>query len=444
MNPLIALQFQTPDIPGAMAQGQQYRTQMEDAQRQNALAAFMRQNGKGLMSGDTNALAGYAAYDPQGAMALKSSQAGIDNDAARLDLTRRSTEAGMANDAQRLKIIQAEAARNAAEHSERMDAFEREKTVALLTQSLGAMESAATPEEWDQRASMLGEDGKQLLGQFGNREQFLAMGRGMLTGLNGGMPGFKDLPSSVQEYTYAQSQGETRPYSQWLLETKKAGAQNITFGGDPKYGTIPQGFSVVDDPANPSGYRMEPIPGGPAAAEADAAAAAAEAAGGNRDTSTDIITGAASSIRSIIDDGGLPETGMVGQALSNLPSTQAAELRRQVEVLKANATFKNLTAMRQASPTGGALGAVSDMEVKLLEAATGALDPNASAADFARALDNYEKTLLKTIHGPEVGERIFIETRPGKTQAEQIPAPQGIDPSIWGVMTPEERALWQN
>ena len=45
-------------------------------------------------------------------------------------------------------------------------------------------------------------------------------------------------------------------------------------GQGPQVGTIPQGYGLVEDPTNPSGYRMEAIPGGPAGTEAQGAATA--------------------------------------------------------------------------------------------------------------------------------------------------------------------------
>ena len=111
-----------------------------------------------------------------------------------------------------------------------------------------------------------------------------------------------------------------------------------------------------------------------------------------------------------------------------------------------NATIESLNAMRAASPTGGALGAVSDSENKMLAAKAGALDP--SSPNFARDLDDYELTLLKTVHGAEAGERIFKETRGDKPQikppATDAALPDGVTQEEWDAMTPEDRALWQN
>lgn len=58
-----------------------------------------------------------------------------------------------------------------------------------------------------------------------------------------------------------------------------------------------------------------------------------------------------------------------------LPSTDARALDNYLNTIKANVGFDQLQSMRENSPTGGALGQVSDMENKLLQAVKGALDP---------------------------------------------------------------------
>lgn len=62
-----------------------------------------------------------------------------------------------------------------------------------------------------------------------------------------------------------------------------------------------------------------------------------------------------------------------GSLLAGIPGTDAKYFRSQVDTLVANITFGELTAMREASKTGGALGQVSDREGRLLGAALGAL-----------------------------------------------------------------------
>lgn len=61
--------------------------------------------------------------------------------------------------------------------------------------------------------------------------------------------------------------------------------------------------------------------------------------------------------------------------LSGAPNTDAGELRNVLDTIKANVGFDNLQKMRDNSPTGGALGQVSEMENRLLQAISGSLDP---------------------------------------------------------------------
>lgn len=185
----------------------------------------------------------------------------------------------------------------------------------------------------------------------------------------------------------------------------------ITQGVKPpaNVGAPPAGYQIKYDAAgNPAS--MEPIPGSPAALEAEARTKMMGNQQSNKSTSSDVITNAARLAREAAQAPGLPATGMIGGVLSGLPETNAAELRRQVGVLTSNATVENLNAMRAASPTGGALGSVTEKEGAMLAAKSGALDPN--SPNFARDLEDYERTLLRVVHGQAKGDEIFNQTRP--------------------------------
>jgi len=62
--------------------------------------------------------------------------------------------------------------------------------------------------------------------------------------------------------------------------------------------------------------------------------------------------------------------------IGQLGGTAGNVIRDNIDTIKANASFDKLAAMRAASPTGGALGNVSDFENKLLSSATATLSPN--------------------------------------------------------------------
>lgn len=63
-----------------------------------------------------------------------------------------------------------------------------------------------------------------------------------------------------------------------------------------------------------------------------------------------------------------------GSLLANLPESDALDFESQLDTLKANIAFNELAQMREASKTGGALGAVSEREMQLLQSTLGALN----------------------------------------------------------------------
>lgn len=85
-------------------------------------------------------------------------------------------------------------------------------------------------------------------------------------------------------------------------------------------------------------------------------------------------------------------TGM-GSLIAAIPGTPAANFRADVNTLAANIAFGELTAMREASKTGGALGQVSERELALLEAALGSLDRAQSPDQFKKSLQNIKESI---------------------------------------------------
>ena len=187
-------------------------------------------------------------------------------------------------------------------------------------------------------------------------------------------------------------------------EIKEVGGGGVNVSvsnGASEVGTIPQGYELFTDP-NTGARSLRPIAGGPEDRTAKDAATAA-----NKQTATDVITGAASAARLAADERAVG--GWLGSVAAINPGSQNAEVYRQVEVLKANASAENIAAMRAASPTGAALGGVSDKDLALLASKSGALDP--ASPNFERDLDDYERTVLRLVHGVEAGDRIFEATR---------------------------------
>ncbi len=83
-------------------------------------------------------------------------------------------------------------------------------------------------------------------------------------------------------------------------------------------------------------------------------------------------------------------TAGLGSYLSVLPLTEAKDLSKRLTTIKANLGFDRLQQMRDASPTGGALGQVAVQELIALQSTIASLDQDQSPAQLKQALDKIE------------------------------------------------------
>lgn len=131
-----------------------------------------------------------------------------------------------------------------------------------------------------------------------------------------------------------------------------------------------------------------------------------QAASGNLDA----LSGVARELR---DHPGLAGiTGGMG-AFPNAPGSNASGAAAKLTTLKAKAAFTELQAMRASSPTGGALGAVSDKEMGYLENSIAALDTKQNTKEFKAALAKVEtysnmiKKRMETALRQRYGDDVF-------------------------------------
>lgn len=85
-------------------------------------------------------------------------------------------------------------------------------------------------------------------------------------------------------------------------------------------------------------------------------------------------------------------TAGLGSYLSVLPLTEAKDLSKRLTTIKANLGFDRLQQMRDASPTGGALGQVAVQELVALQSTIASLDQDQSPAQLKQSLDKIEKS----------------------------------------------------
>jgi len=127
-----------------------------------------------------------------------------------------------------------------------------------------------------------------------------------------------------------------------------------------------------------------------------------------KQASSDIVNDAGARALEIIqndinDDGALNNffSGATGWAglMSGMPNSKAKTLGNLLTTIKGNAGFDKLQAMREASPTGGALGQVSNFELQQLNAAFGNLDQTNNPEELRLNLVNLIHVYNNIIHG---------------------------------------------
>jgi hypothetical protein len=84
-------------------------------------------------------------------------------------------------------------------------------------------------------------------------------------------------------------------------------------------------------------------------------------------------------------------TGTMAQIMSGLGATDARSLKAALQPIRSSLAFDRLQAMRDASKTGGALGAISEKELDLLEGAITSLDQAQSVPALVESLKRVRK-----------------------------------------------------
>lgn len=88
---------------------------------------------------------------------------------------------------------------------------------------------------------------------------------------------------------------------------------------------------------------------------------------------------------------GVFTTGFTGSIAKGVPGTPAYNLNKVLDGIKANVGFDKLQNMRDNSPTGGALGQVSEWELVLLQSVLGSLEQSQTKEQFTYNLDRLQK-----------------------------------------------------
>lgn len=134
------------------------------------------------------------------------------------------------------------------------------------------------------------------------------------------------------------------------------------------------------------------------------------------------------------DNSGWFETGLSGSITRNIPGTAAYDLAGNVKTIDANAAFDKLQQMRENSPTGGALGQVTEKELDLLKSSIANLDTGQGQEQFFSNLAGAKRVYLDMLAKLDPAEAEAYAKRKGirwNERGQAILAP--VDGDIAGL-----------
>lgn len=225
-------------------------------------------------------------------------------------------------------------------------------------------------------------------------------------------------PTEIERVAIAAGYAPGSPEYQKLMRdyaAKKGAGVNVSVNPNPPADHM----AVYDDQGRLSHYQV--IPGSETARKI----AEQQKKEGKREDQTarasNIIVEDIDRVLKGVDSAVLPAVGVGASTLSGIPGTAAHDVSKLLDGIKANIAFDKLQQMRESSPTGAALGAVSDREMALLQSVVGSLEQSQSAAQFKQNLQRLRNLTMDVIHG--AGK--WKEVAPSDTTPTAGPSTQG-------------------
>ncbi len=120
-------------------------------------------------------------------------------------------------------------------------------------------------------------------------------------------------------------------------------------------------------------------------------------------------------------------TGIVGQVMKNVGGSKAVNLGERLKTVKTLIGFDKLQQMRNNSPTGGALGAITEKELAFLQSVEGSLETIQSDKQLAEVLDEVEASIGRIAAAQDAAFAYQYQAlNPGQTRGEPRSGPQGL------------------
>ena len=208
------------------------------------------------------------------------------------------------------------------------------------------------------------------------------------------------------------------------------GPGGVTVNMPPQIGSIPPGYRVVYD-ANRLPVSMEVIPGSPEERKIQEAQQKGAAAAESTITASTIVLDEVKSLRNMVKNQKTadPVTGTLGAIVGEKggvlkAGSARATAEERIKTIKANIGFDRLNQMRQESPTGGALGNITEQELAFLQSVLGSIDLNqkdeAILANLKRLENIYNGILKKAQAYPNADKYGFGKARATAPAANSV------------------------
>jgi hypothetical protein len=216
-------------------------------------------------------------------------------------------------------------------------------------------------------------------------------------------------PFEVGDANIVSRAEEKEAQRQWQEEMKREGWQQAQIlksmggGAAPKMPTAPGYETFINESGE---YQMRPIKDGPADAKLGAAEEKKEGAAATKIRQANLLSEDIDrAVGMARDYKWIPNTG-VGAWVSKIPGTRAHDLDQMLEGIGARISFDSLQEMRANSPTGAALGSISDQEGRSLRSTFGSLSQSQSEEEFVYNLERLKREYNALVHGPQGGVAI--------------------------------------
>lgn len=259
-----------------------------------------------------------------------------------------------------------------------------------------------------------------------------------------------DRTSMIKNVEALMAMGLTQ--EQALAQIKSGTSVEVNTGGEPGR------YLYAEDAGLPKGWRFdtqtqkaEMIPGGPDALKSQDVDDKADRTKEQQNLKIGTTLESINLNISEIDNGGMPVTGPMGDLRRTwlgraVTGSDATDFENRNSQISASAAFNELQNMRDNSPTGGAVGQLSDGERVALTASVTALNTAGSAEEYLRAAKSYRKLMLDLAYGEGMwkidGKGSVTTTQNGPPRNKNLPIGTVKDGYIFMGGDPASPSSW--